>query len=669
MVNLTINNQKITAEDGMTIMEAARRNNIYIPNLCYLQDVHQIGACRICVVEVEGAKNLQAACITQVAEGMVVHTNTDRVRKVRKILYEMMLSDHSQDCLTCDRNLSCEFQALGKLLGVDDSRFEGERSPFQVDASVAITRDMTKCILCRRCVTICNEIQGVGALSPQNRGFKTEIGPAMNLPLGKVNCAMCGQCTVVCPVGALKETSSISGVWAALHDPKKYTVVQVAPAVRVALGEEFGLPAGSRITGKMVAALRRLGFDRVFDTNFAADLTIMEEGTEFLTRVKNALTGKGAVLPMITSCSPGWIKYIEHNFYNLLDHLSTCKSPHCMLGALIKSFFAESINVKPENIFTVSVMPCTAKKFEIEREEMKNNGHKNVDAVITTRELAQMIKSAGIDFLSLPDEEFDNPLGLSTGAADIFGLTGGVMEAALRTVYELVTGRELPFEGLHVTPIVGLEQIKTATIKFTDVLPEYSFLEGVEVKVAVTSGLAGAKMLMEQLAKGESPYHFIEVMGCPSGCIMGGGQPRSDDPDVRSKRMAGLYEEDESKVYRKSHENTYVISLYENYLGEPNSHKAHELLHTNYVPRGKFNELTDENFVVELDEFTKRRIARTTRQEAKFPPVPVKTEQESVSARILELEAENKKLKNELQDTQETVEIMKLVLSKYTKQS
>lgn len=667
MVNLTINNQKVTVEDGITIMEAARRNNIHIPSLCYLQGIHQAGACRICVVEVEGAKNLQASCITQVAEGMVVHTNTERVRRARKMLYELMLSDHSQDCLTCSRNLSCEFQALGKLLGVDDTRFEGERSPFQVDASVSVTRDMTKCILCRRCVTVCNEIQGVGAMSPQNRGFKTEIGPAMKLPLGKVNCALCGQCTIVCPVGALNETDSTRDVWEALSNPRKFTVVQVAPAVRVALGEEFGLPAGSRVTGKLAAALRRLGFKRVFDTNFAADLTIMEEVTEFLTRARDALTGKGAVLPMITSCSPGWIKFIEHNFYELLNHLSTCKSPHCMLGALVKSFYAESINVKPENIYTVSVMPCTAKKFEIEREEMVNNGNKNVDAVITTRELAQMIKTAGIDFLTLPDEEFDNPLGLSTGAADIFGLTGGVMEAALRTAYELVTGREIPFDGLHVTPIVGLEQIKTATIKFIDVLPEYSFMEGLELKVAVTSGLAGARMLMEQLAKGESPYHFIEVMGCPGGCMMGGGQPRSSDPDVREKRMSGLYSEDESKQYRKSHENPYIKLLYEKYLGEPNGPKSHELLHTHYVPRGKFNELTTEDFVIEIDESTKRRVARATRQEAKVPAL-VKAEPETVSARILELEAENRKLKSELQDTQETVEIMKLVLSKYSKQ-
>jgi NADH-quinone oxidoreductase subunit G/NADP-reducing hydrogenase subunit HndD len=372
---------------------------------------------------------------------MVVRTNTEKVRNARKVLYELMLSDHSQDCLTCVRNQSCEFQALGKELGVDNSRFEGKRSPFHVDASASITRDMTKCVLCRRCVTVCNEVQKVGALNPQNRGFNTEISPAMSLPIGSVNCALCGQCTVVCPVGALKETSSTQKVWDAINDPKKRTVVQVAPAVRVALGEEFGLPAGTRVTGRMVAALRRMGFDDIFDTNFSADLTILEEGTEFLTRVQNALTGKDAVLPMITSCSPGWVKFIEHNFSEQLDHLSTCKLPHTMLGALTKSYYAEKIKTDPKDMFVVSVMPCTAKKYEIERAEMINDGNRNVDAVITTRELAEMIKSAGIDFITLPDEEFDNPLGMSTGAADIFGLTGGVMEAALRTVYELVTGR------------------------------------------------------------------------------------------------------------------------------------------------------------------------------------------------------------------------------------
>ena len=444
---------------------------------------------------------------------------------------------------------------------MDDSRFEGAKSQYHIDASESITRDMSKCILCRRCVTACNEVQGACVIAPQNRGFDTEVSPAMNLPIGTVNCSFCGQCTLVCPVGALKETSSASKVWEAISDPHLRTVVQVAPAVRVALGEEFGLPAGTRVTGKMASALHLLGFDDVFDTNFAADLTIMEEGTEFLSRVRNALTGKQATLPMITSCSPGWIKYVEHSYPEHLEHLSTCKAPHTMLGALVKSFYAEKIEKDPKDIFMVSVMPCTAKKTEVARPEMKNDGNKNVDAVLTTRELAEMIKSAGIDFNNLPEGNFDNPLGMSTGAADIFGLTGGVMEAALRTVYELVTGRELPFAGLHVTPIVGLEQVKEAAIKIENPLADYAFLDGVEVKIAVTSGLAGAKKLMEQVAQGTSPYHFIEVMGCPGGCIMGGGQPRSNDPQVREKRLSGLYSEDESKVLRKSHENPFIKSL------------------------------------------------------------------------------------------------------------
>ena len=667
MVNLTINNVAISTEEGTTIIEAARQNHISIPNLCYMQDIHKMGACRICVVEVEGARTLQASCLTTVQDGMVVHTNTHRVREARRVLYELMLSDHSQDCLSCSRNQSCEFQEMGKTLGVETSRFEGERSSLHVDASVSITRDMSKCILCRRCVTACNDMQNANVLFPQNRGFDTEISPAMSLPLGTVNCAFCGQCTVVCPVGALKETNSKQSVWQALSDPKNRVVVQVAPAVRVALGEEFGLPTGTRVTGKMAAALHRMGFDDVFDTNFAADLTIIEEGTELLTRVKDALTGGKAVLPMITSCSPGWVKYVEHTFSDQLDHLSTCKSPHTMLGALIKSYYAEKTGTDPKDFFVVSVMPCTAKKFEILRDEMKNDGLPNVDAVITTRELAEMIRSAGIDFVTLEEMEFDNPLGMSTGAADIFGLTGGVMEAALRTVYELVTGRELPFDQLHVTPIVGLDQLKEATVTFENVLPEYSFLESVDVHIAVTSGLAGAKKLMKQVAAGESPYHFIEVMGCPSGCIMGGGQPRSDDPDVRSKRMSQLYCEDESKALRKSHDNPYIKSLYDEYLGEPGEHRSHELLHTHYVKRGLFNELTDETFVAEVDKFIRRRAQAAPKRNGGISAGTSLGKEELESSRVLELESENRRLKYELQDTQETVDIMKSVLSKYAK--
>ncbi|MEI6603098.1 MAG: NADH-dependent [FeFe] hydrogenase, group A6 [Clostridia bacterium] len=587
MINLTINNKKISVPKGTTIIEAAKQHSIAIPNLCYLNHVHKFGSCRICVVEVEGAKALQASCMTTVFEGMVVKTNSMEVRKVRKVLYELLLSDHTKDCLSCNRNQSCELQELGKTIGIDTTRFDGARSEYHLDASVSIVRDMAKCVLCRRCVTVCNEIQGVGILNAQNRGFNTTIGPAMDLPLGTVNCSYCGQCTIVCPVGALKETSAINEVWNAINDKSKRVVVQVAPAVRVAIGEEFGLPPGMPVTGKLAAALHALDFDDVFDTNFTADLTILEEGTEFLTRVKQALTGKPATLPLITSCSPGWIKYVEHTYPEQLDHLSTCKSPHTMLGALAKSFYAEKIGVDPADMFVVSVMPCTAKKFEISREEMKNDGHKNVDAVITTRELAAMIKEGGIDFVGLEDEAFDNPLGMSTGAADIFGATGGVMEAALRTVYELVMGKELPFEALHVAPLVGLDQIKEAAILIENPVDAYKFLDGVTVRVAVTSGLAGANKLMEQVASGTSPYHFIEVMGCPGGCITGGGQPRSDDADIRTKRLNAIYAEDESKTLRKSHENPYVISIYKDFLGTPNGHKSHELLHTHYVKRGR----------------------------------------------------------------------------------
>lgn len=590
MINLKINNKEISVAEGTTIIEAAKANNILIPNLCYLDNVHKAGTCRICVVEVKGAKTLMPSCITPVAEGMEVLTNSEDVRKARKVLYELMLSDHSKECLSCKRNQNCELQELGKILGVEETRLEGVRSNCQIDESVSITRDMSKCILCRRCITACNEIQGVSVLNAQHRGFQSVVSPAMDLPIGEVNCIFCGQCSAVCPVGALKETDSINRVWEALHDKSKHVIVQVAPAVRVAIGEEFGLEAGSRVTGKMAAALRMLGFEYVFDTNFTADLTILEEGTELLNRLSNALSGKEATLPMITSCSPGWIKYIEHTFPDKLNHLSSCKSPHTMMGALIKSYFADRVKLKAKDIYVVSVMPCTAKKFEISRPEMMNDGLYNVDAVLTTRELAAMIKEAGIDFANLDDDTFDNPLGESTGAADIFGLTGGVMEAALRTVYEIITGRELPFEGLHIKPISGFDTIKSAEITINDTVEEYEHLEGVTVKVAVTSGAKGAKSLMDEIVRGESPYHFIEIMGCPGGCIMGGGQPRSNDPDVKMKRLSGLYKEDESKNMRKSHDNPYVQSLYKDFLKYPNSHISHEYLHTHYTSRGVNNE-------------------------------------------------------------------------------
>lgn len=607
MVNLTINNKQISVAEGTTILEAAKQNNILIPTMCYLENVHQYGSCRICVVEQAGAKNLQASCITVATEGMVIQTNTKRVRDARKVIYELMISDHPKDCLKCARNRNCEFQELGELIQIDSSRFEGEKSKEYIDdTSPSIVRDASKCILCRRCVTVCNDIQGVNILNPQFRGFATVISPGQDLPLNSSACTFCGQCTTVCPVDALKEKDATEAVWAALQDPTKTVVIQTAPAIRAALGEEFGYEPGNCVTGQMASALKEMNFNYVFDTNFAADLTILEEGTELLKRLtqyffKNGLIDKKQLaktgfaepeetptLPMITSCSPGWINYIEHFYPDQLDNLSSCKSPHMMLGALIKSYFAPKIGVDPKDVFVVSVMPCTAKKYEIVRPEMVNDGVRNVDAVLTTRELAKMIKDAGIDFNQLPETDFDNPLGLSTGAADIFGVPGGVMEAALRTVYELVTGRELPFEQLHVKPIQGLERIKHAEFLIEDAKEEWSFLNGVTVRIATTSGLKGASELLEAVKSGESPYHFIEVMGCPGGCISGGGQPRLTDNAKRLKRIQALYTEDEGKQYRKSHDNPYITQLYDEYLGHPLGHISHELLHTTYTKKSKY---------------------------------------------------------------------------------
>ena len=590
MIKLTINKKAIQVKEGTTIFEAAKQNNILIPHFCYMENVHQIGSCRICVVEVEGGKNLMASCVTEVKEGMVVHTNSERVHNVRKVIYELMLSDHPKNCLSCWRNQNCELQELGNLIQITEFRYEGAKSKDFIDSSSpSIVRDSSKCILCRRCVTVCNEIQGISLMNPHHRGFSTFIGPSEDELLGESICTNCGQCVLVCPVGALKEKDSSTAVWEALYDKSKTVIVQTAPAVRAALGEIFGYEPGTLVTGKMASALHELGFDHVFDTNFAADLTIMEEGSEFLERIKNTFTSreKKAVLPMITSCSPGWIKFVEHQFPDQLPHLSSCKSPHMMLGALIKSYFAEKIGIDPKDIFVVSVMPCTAKKFEITRPEMFNDGLANVDAVITTRELGRMIKDAGIDFRNLPDGKFDSPLGLSSGAADIFGTTGGVMEAALRTVYELVTGRELPVKMLHIQPLAGLTSIKTADLKIENPLAEFGYLEGVTVKVAVTSGLKGAADLLDQIKKGASPYHFIEIMGCPGGCISGGGQPRPVNDAIRLLRLGAIYREDEGKILRKSHENIDIQALYRDFLGAPLGHKSHELLHTIYAPRNK----------------------------------------------------------------------------------
>lgn len=588
MITMTINKRTIEVDEGMTIMEAAKVHGIRIPSFCYLEGVHQVGACRVCVVDVTGEKNLQASCVTKVKEGMVVRTNTEEVRKARKVVYELLMSDHDQNCLVCERNGSCEFQALGELIQVtDDNPYQGEKSKaFMMDLSnPAIERDLSKCILCRRCVTVCSDIQGVGVLEAQNRGFKTYVGPSESFDLMDQNCTFCGQCTTVCPVGALKEKDGRVAVWAALEDSSKRVVVQTAPAVRAALGEEFDYEPGTLVTGKMVAALRRLGFDDVFDTNFAADLTILEEGTELLRRLKAYVDKEEPVpLPMITSCSPGWVNYIEHNFPDQLNHLSTCKSPHMMLGALVKSFYADKLGLKPEDLYVVSVMPCTAKKYEITREEMAGN----VDAVLTTRELAKMIKDGGIDFRQLEDESFDHPMGLSTGAADIFATTGGVMEAALRTVWAVVTGEEMPLDQLTNSDLRGLKGIKEGQVTFKKTVPEWRLFEGLTISYAATSGLANAKVLLKQIADGSSPYHFIEVMACPGGCISGGGQPRLTTDVVREKRMAAIYREDQGKDFRKSHQNPALLELYETYLKAPLSEKSHHLLHTHYKKKAMY---------------------------------------------------------------------------------
>jgi iron-only hydrogenase group A len=584
MLNVTINSQSIQVPQGSTVLQAARQIGVVIPTLCNLEKREAIGACRVCLVEVEGARTLQAACSTPVHEGMIVRTHSTLARAARRQVVEMLLSEHDGNCPTCDRSGDCELRALAQEMGVSEVPFQGIHAKRHIDSSTpALVRDNAKCIKCRRCVTVCGEVQGVGALFPQGRGFQTVIGPAFTRDLDGVACVQCGQCAAICPVGAIVEKSCIPEVWKAIENPHLHVIVQTAPAIRAALGESFGCEPGTRVTGKMVAALRRLGFDGVFDTNFTADLTILEEGTELLTRLKKALVDKQPVaLPMFTSCSPGWINFAEFYFPQFLPNISTCKSPQQMFGAVAKSYYAQKIGRKPEEIVVVSVMPCTAKKFEAQRPEMENHGVRDVDFVLTTRELARMIKEAGIDFMSLPDEAMDAPLGLSSGAADIFANTGGVMEAALRTAYEIVTGRELPVTNLHVNAIAGLAGVKEAALTITGTKPEWAFLEGVELKVAVSHGLGNTRRLLEHIKAHGSPYHFVEVMTCPGGCIGGGGQPRFTDDAVRLKRIAAIYSEDESKKMRKSHENPDVQTLYAEFLGKPLGEKSHHLLHTHY---------------------------------------------------------------------------------------
>ena len=577
MVNIKINNMPLSVPKGISILEAARMAGIEIPTLCYLKKINEIGACRFCMVEVKGARSLVTACVYPVNEGMEIFTNTERVRKSRKTTLELILSTHDRKCLSCVRSGTCELQQLCKEFGVDDeTRFDGANPVHEYDDSaIHMIRDNGKCILCRRCVAAC-QAQHISVIGANARGFDTHIGSAFERPLDSVACVSCGQCIVNCPTGAIYEKDDTAKVLEAINDPEKFVVVHTAPSIRVTLGECFGMHIGTNVQGKMVAALRRLGFDKVFDTDFGADLTIVEEANEFLGRVQN-----GGVLPMITSCSPGWIKYCEHYYPDMLDHLSTCKSPQQMSGAIIKTWYAEKMGIDPKDIVVVGIMPCTAKKFETKRDDQAASGYPDVDYSLTTRELGRMIESAGIYFKHLPDEEFDNPLGDSTGAAVIFGATGGVMEAALRTAVEKLSGEEL--KSLDFTEVRGTDGIKEASYT----------VNGMEVKVCVVSGLANANTIMEKVKNGTADYHFIEIMGCPGGCVNGGGQPIQhavvrNFVDLRARRAAALYEADKDMPLRKSHESEAVKRLYAEFLGEPGSHKAHEVLHTSYVARPKY---------------------------------------------------------------------------------
>jgi len=571
MVKVTIDGRQVEVPKTATVLQAARACGIKIPTLCYHPELRPEGACRVCMVEVEGAKSLVAACVYPVSDGMVVHTNTAAVLEARKTVVELMLANHPKDCLACQRNLNCELQTIAADLGIRKIRFDGEMKNHPLDDSnPALVRDQNKCILCGRCIRACSEVQDMHVLNFAHRGFNTVVVPAFNQGLQEVACTYCGQCAAVCPTAAIVEKDDTAKAWAALSDPNKHVVVQTAPAVRVALGEALGMPSGSIVTGKMVAALRRLGFDRVFDTDFSADLTIMEEGHEFIERLQH-----GGVLPMLTSCSPGWVNFMELEYPDLLDHLSTAKSPQQMFGAMVKTYYAEKAGIDPKDIVSVSIMPCTAKKAEAVRPEMNASGYQDVDIVLTTRELARMIKQAGIQFANLPEEDFDAPLGISTGAGVIFGATGGVMEAALRTVADVLSGEDLP--NVEYTAVRGLQGVKEAQLT----------IAGKTIKIAVAHTLANARQLMEKIRHGEADYHFIEIMACPGGCIGGGGQPVPVDASVRQRRIESIYTCDVQSTWRKSHENPAIKTLYAEYLGAPLSEKSHRLLHTHYHPQNR----------------------------------------------------------------------------------
>ena len=577
MVNIKINGKEYQVPEGITVLEAARYANVDIPTLCYLKDVNAIGSCRLCLVEIKGGRAYQAACVYPVSEGLEIETNTPGVRKARRVNLELILSNHERKCLTCIRNGNCELQKLSETMHVTDIPFEGENTEYEIDdVSPSIVRNNNKCVLCRRCISVCKNVQTVSVIDAMERGFNTVVGCADHMNLADTACVNCGQCIAACPVGALYEKSNVDEVYRAMEDETKHVVVQVAPAVRAAIGEEFGLPIGTRCTGKLAASLKELGFDGVFDTDTAADVTIMEEGTELIQRLK-----EGKNLPIITSCSPGWVKFCEHEFPEFLDNLSSAKSPHEMFGALLKSYYAEKKGIDPKNIYVVSIMPCTAKKFESGREELSNDGLQDVDVVLTTRELARMIKEANIDFVNLEDAEFDLPFGEASGAGVIFGATGGVMEAAVRTAADILTGKSL--DNVDYKAVRGIEGIKEAEIPIGDM----------KLKVAVANGLGNARKLLERVKSGEAEYQLIEIMACPGGCVNGGGQPIQSskvkmDIDLRSERAKALYEEDLAMPVRKSHENPIVKEMYAEYIGEPCGHKAHELLHTHYKARAKY---------------------------------------------------------------------------------
>jgi len=574
-VNLTINGKPVSVPAGSTILDAAKQLNIKIPTLCYCEKLgcgigNKPASCRICVVEVEKRRNLAPACATPVMEGMVVHTNTQRALKARRTVLELMLSDHPNDCLTCPKNRECSLQKLAAEFGINEVQYKGEVNQFPVDnSSEAIMRDLSKCIMCRRCETVCNKVQTVGALTGYGRGFKAKVGTASMIPLADTSCTFCGQCVNACPVGAITGISYVKKVWAAINDPSKTVIVQTAPAVRVAVGQEFGFEPGVAITGKLVAGLRALGFDKVFDTNFSADLTIMEEGTEIVQRIK-----EGKNLPILTSCCPGWINFIEHNFPDLLHIPSSCKSPQQMFGAIAKTYYAEKIGVKPEDLIVVSIMPCQAKKYEAARPEFSKDGVRDVDFVVTTRELCRMFREAGVNLANMDDEQYDSPLGESSGAADIFGVTGGVLEAACRSVYFMLNGKNLEGDAVNFRAVRGLDGVKEATVQIAP---------GKSINVAVCSGLGNARKVLEKVRQEPDRFQAIEIMACPGGCINGGGQPfLHGHTDLLEKRMKGIYSEDERKTLRLSHENSDIQKLYADFLGEPGSEKAHHLLHTTY---------------------------------------------------------------------------------------